>query len=259
MEREAAAVDLETLSREGRLPCCFGRSRKRKPTATTTPRQGAQSKLAQNTHHQTAYAPPGGRSKRVKKEKQKQERARAFNTAQAVKLAALFPGSLPAAAAVAATTTNNNTNTTAAAAAAAAATAAAAAVAETSSNIVALGATCTASPGPPTSSAGSSAGSSGSVPTRREKKNRFRYGIVAAPMVGASDLAFRLLCRRHGVQLCYSEMLHSDRLAEPDTGEDYLRKCVLDIHISWCSSLLSFLASALFRRADFGFCRCTYF
>ena len=34
-----------------------------------------------------------------------------------------------------------------------------------------------------------------------------------APMVGQSDRPFRLLCRRHGTTLCYSEMIMSDEFA----------------------------------------------
>lgn len=37
------------------------------------------------------------------------------------------------------------------------------------------------------------------------------HRCVAAPMVGCSDLAFRLLVRRYGVDLTYTEMYHADR------------------------------------------------
>ncbi|PHJ20326.1 dihydrouridine synthase protein, partial [Cystoisospora suis] len=60
--------------------------------------------------------------------------------------------------------------------------------------------------------------------TRRRRNERFlkkpfwesigKPQFVMAPMVDASELPFRLLCRRYGVQLAYTPMLHSRLLVE---------------------------------------------
>lgn len=51
----------------------------------------------------------------------------------------------------------------------------------------------------------------------------FPHSRVLAPMVTQCDLAFRLLCRAHGADLCYTEMLHSARLvAEPEYRQSLL-------------------------------------
>eukprot|EP00967_Tisochrysis_lutea_P066609 scaffold86846_cov32-Tisochrysis_lutea.AAC.1 len=57
------------------------------------------------------------------------------------------------------------------------------------------------------------------------RKRARKWGIfpirhVAAPMVGGSDLAFRLLCRRYGVDVAFTEMLFAERIVH---DEGYLR------------------------------------
>ena len=44
---------------------------------------------------------------------------------------------------------------------------------------------------------------------------------ILAPMVGASELPFRLLCRRYGASLAYTPMINSERFAE---DPDYRRR-----------------------------------
>ena len=44
---------------------------------------------------------------------------------------------------------------------------------------------------------------------------------VAAPMVAQSDLAFRKLCRNHGTDLAYTQMIHSKNFVISETFQDY--------------------------------------
>jgi tRNA-dihydrouridine synthase 1 len=57
----------------------------------------------------------------------------------------------------------------------------------------------------------------------------FPCRLVMGPMVGASDLAFRMLCRRHGADACYTEMLFAERLVnDPSYRARKLDTCPAD-------------------------------
>jgi nifR3 family TIM-barrel protein len=44
--------------------------------------------------------------------------------------------------------------------------------------------------------------------------------ILAAPLAGCSDLAFRLICREHGARFCFYEMIDSNSLVRRRKGND---------------------------------------
>ena len=50
--------------------------------------------------------------------------------------------------------------------------------------------------------------------------------LMAAPMVNASEQAFRLLARRHGAHVCFTPMLHSRLMVE---SEGYRRNAMADV------------------------------
>jgi tRNA-dihydrouridine synthase 1 len=66
-------------------------------------------------------------------------------------------------------------------------------------------------------------------------------------MVGASDLAFRLLCRNHGADTCYTEMFFSDRFAaDPEYRALKLQTCPQDrpLVVQFCGNQLDTLLAA---------------
>ena len=57
----------------------------------------------------------------------------------------------------------------------------------------------------------------------------FPHRYILAPMVGASELAFRLLCRRYGTQLAYTPMMSAQKFASSQTyREDEFHTCPQD-------------------------------
>ena len=72
------------------------------------------------------------------------------------------------------------------------------------------------------SAPGGSSGTAGSLPPHK---------YILAPMVGGSELAFRLLCRKYAADelLCYTPMMSSERfVAEPAYREEAFTTCAAD-------------------------------
>ena len=66
-------------------------------------------------------------------------------------------------------------------------------------------------------------------PRKRSRDVPFPHKYILAPMVGASELAFRLLCRKYGAELAYTPMMSSQKFAsDPDYRRDEFQTVLED-------------------------------
>lgn len=57
----------------------------------------------------------------------------------------------------------------------------------------------------------------------------FPHKYILAPMVGASELAFRLLCRKYGAQAAYTPMMSAQKFAhDPSYRQEEFQTCAQD-------------------------------